>query len=257
MVAISGDLTQRARSHEFQKARAFLSRLGVPYVVVPGNHDIAPLSSPAERLFKPLERYEDGLGEASVTGYVDTELAIVGLDSVSRYRVKQGELKSRTLAVGLDELSVNQRPLRVLVSHHPMGIVRVLRGGRSRSPRSVEAQIADAEVALHLCGHAHTSTSRLLANGDSNANFVEIGAGTATSRRMRGEVNAFNAIELTETSITLTVHQLGAERFRPTSRTRYERVGKRWELRTPAEVLAASDTPVNNRSLSTPEASPT
>ena len=39
VVAISGDLTQRARSYQFRQARSFLDSLPQPQIVVPGNHD--------------------------------------------------------------------------------------------------------------------------------------------------------------------------------------------------------------------------
>src|SRR5918998_4762766 len=40
VVVISGDLTQRARSEQFQEARRFLDALPSPQIVVPGNHDV-------------------------------------------------------------------------------------------------------------------------------------------------------------------------------------------------------------------------
>src|SRR5574338_538133 len=40
LVAISGDLTQRARETEFLQARRFIDALGRPVLVVPGNHDV-------------------------------------------------------------------------------------------------------------------------------------------------------------------------------------------------------------------------
>ena len=40
LIAVSGDLTQRARTAEFQAARAFLDRLPKPQIIVPGNHDV-------------------------------------------------------------------------------------------------------------------------------------------------------------------------------------------------------------------------
>src|SRR5438045_5789316 len=48
VVAISGDLTQRARSGEFQRARAFLKHCErvSKVIVVPGNHDVAWWLSP-------------------------------------------------------------------------------------------------------------------------------------------------------------------------------------------------------------------
>src|ERR1700754_1938081 len=56
LVVISGDLTQRARSHQFRAARAFLDRLPKPQIVVPGNHDI-PLWNILARTFSPLRKY--------------------------------------------------------------------------------------------------------------------------------------------------------------------------------------------------------
>src|SRR5918997_297649 len=48
VVAISGDLTQRARAGEFQRARVFIKHAeGVSKViVVPGNHDVAWWKAP-------------------------------------------------------------------------------------------------------------------------------------------------------------------------------------------------------------------
>src|SRR5436190_620540 len=40
LVAVSGDLTQRARIAQFKDAKAFLNCLPSPQIVVPGNHDL-------------------------------------------------------------------------------------------------------------------------------------------------------------------------------------------------------------------------
>jgi len=48
LVVVSGDLTQRARSIQFEQAKAFLDGLPQPQIVVPGNHDI-PLHNVAAR----------------------------------------------------------------------------------------------------------------------------------------------------------------------------------------------------------------
>src|SRR5712671_7289873 len=56
LVAVSGDLTQRARSHQFREARAFLDSLPQPQIVVPGNHDV-PLHNVLSRFARPLRKY--------------------------------------------------------------------------------------------------------------------------------------------------------------------------------------------------------
>src|SRR5205085_1509213 len=56
-VAVSGDLTQRARSDQFKAARAFLDALPrVPLIVVPGNHDV-PLYNVWARFAQPLDKF--------------------------------------------------------------------------------------------------------------------------------------------------------------------------------------------------------
>src|SRR5258708_19013687 len=55
LIAISGDLTQRARRAEFAAAREFLDRLPAPAIAVPGNHDV-PLYNPLRRGFRPAQR---------------------------------------------------------------------------------------------------------------------------------------------------------------------------------------------------------
>ena len=56
LLAVSGDLTQRARRTEFAQAREFLDSLPFRRLVVPGNHDV-PLYNVFTRFATPLARY--------------------------------------------------------------------------------------------------------------------------------------------------------------------------------------------------------
>ena len=62
LVVVSGDLTQRARRHQFLAARAFLDRIAAPRLVVPGNHDI-PLYNLAARVARPYAEFERAFGD--------------------------------------------------------------------------------------------------------------------------------------------------------------------------------------------------
>ena len=62
LIAVSGDLTQRARREQFQAAREFLDAMRFPKIVVPGNHDI-PLFNLFARFTKKLERYRRYISE--------------------------------------------------------------------------------------------------------------------------------------------------------------------------------------------------
>src|SRR3954451_17492079 len=79
VVAVSGDLTQRARSHQFQQARSFLDALPKPQIVVPGNHDI-PLHNVFARFLEPLTKYEHYITEDLQPAYEDEEVMIVGVN---------------------------------------------------------------------------------------------------------------------------------------------------------------------------------
>ena len=78
VVAVSGDLTQRARTSQFREARAFLNRINAPLIVVPGNHDV-PLWNVVDRFFSPLEKYKRWITSDLNPVYEDDELLVMGL----------------------------------------------------------------------------------------------------------------------------------------------------------------------------------
>src|SRR5262245_50561815 len=70
LVAVSGDLTQRARPWQFIAAREFLERLPCAKVIVPGNHDVP--------LYNLYERFRHSL--ANYGRYISTDLEPFYLD---------------------------------------------------------------------------------------------------------------------------------------------------------------------------------
>ena len=80
VVAISGDLTQRARRGQFRQAREFLDRLPGKKVVVPGNHDV-PLYNVAARFLFSLSTYRRYISEDIDPFYSDEEIASAGINA--------------------------------------------------------------------------------------------------------------------------------------------------------------------------------
>jgi 3',5'-cyclic AMP phosphodiesterase CpdA len=171
MVAISGDLTQRAFPWQFEKARAFvdLARASAPTVVIPGNHDVA------------WWWCVGGLGLRSMMyrGYrrrlgADLEPVLHAPDAtVSSVNSSHG-LQWHTLTTRLRDLSVvgAVRPsqwarataalasaragdLKVLMLHHNLLAGRLSRrwGLTSRAAGIDEAAATGCD--LVLCGHDH------------------------------------------------------------------------------------------------------
>ena len=199
VVVVSGDLTQRARSHEFRAARAFLDSLPGPRVVVPGNHDV-PLYNVAARFLGPLVKYRRFFGADLAPEFVDEEIAVLGVNTARSLTFKDGRISGEQIEQLRRRLARLAAGLTtVVVSHHPFDLPAYFDSGHlvERAPLAMD-MFADCGVDLLLAGHLHASHA-----GNSAARYQIAGyaalmvqAGTATSTRGRGEANSFNAIRV-------------------------------------------------------------
>ena len=98
VVVISGDLTQRAKSEQFEEARAFLDTLPGPQIVVPGNHDIS-LYNVFRRFVKPLARYKRYITDELEPVFIDDEIAVVGVNTARSLTIKDGRIKRGDLVL--------------------------------------------------------------------------------------------------------------------------------------------------------------
>ena len=80
LVAISGDLTQRASRRQFEQARAFLQQLPFQKLIVPGNHDV-PLYNIAARFLSPFGPYRRYIQRDLEPVLVDEDMIVAGLNS--------------------------------------------------------------------------------------------------------------------------------------------------------------------------------
>jgi 3',5'-cyclic AMP phosphodiesterase CpdA len=80
LIAVSGDLTQRARRSQFVQARVFLGQLPFPMIIVPGNHDV-PFYNIVARFLTPLAGYRQYISHDLKPVFVDAEMIVVGLNS--------------------------------------------------------------------------------------------------------------------------------------------------------------------------------
>lgn len=233
LIAVSGDLTQRAKKHEFAAARAFLDALPAPRIVVPGNHDV-PLYRVIERFLRPLSNYRRYIAADLEPVFEDAEMVVLGLNTARSLAIKGGRIDERQLArMRAVFCGRAGERLKVLVTHHPFDLPashdpRALVG---RAPAAMRA-FADCGVDVLLAGHLHVShaghtAERWRIHGYA-ALFVQ--AGTATSTRGRGEANSFNVICFDPPEITVKRcafrPELGA--FVPESARRFRRGEHGW-----------------------------
>jgi 3',5'-cyclic AMP phosphodiesterase CpdA len=209
LVVVSGDLTQRARSREFQEARHFLDALPQPQIIVPGNHDV-PLYNIFSRFARPLAKYRRHISENVEPTYVDQEIAVVGINTARSLTFKDGRVNHEQIARIRKRLcALDNHIVKIIVTHHPFDLPAPYDEdelvGRARLAM---ATLADCGADLLLAGHLHTSHA-----GSTDARYnipgysaLVVQAGTASSTRGRGETNSFNAIRTSPSSIAIERH---------------------------------------------------
>lgn len=201
IVVVSGDLTQRARSVEFRQAKAFLDKLPLPQIVVPGNHDI-PLYNVYNRFFRRLDNYRKYISDDMTPTFIDDEMAVIGVNTARSLTIKSGRINNRQVRYIRSKMcDLGENVLKVIVTHHPFDLPAGHVGndilGRANQTMPM---ITDCGGDLFLSGHLHvsnieTTTKRYkLANGHV---ALIIQAGTAASARVRGESHTFNFLEYT------------------------------------------------------------
>lgn len=199
VVVVSGDLTQRAKSEEFEAARAYLDTLPAPQIIVPGNHDIS-LYNVFRRFVQPLERYRRHITDDLDPIHVDEEIAVLGMNTARSLTFKDGRVNQEQIAKMREEFAgLGPSIIRIVVTHHPFDLPQSANDDDlvDRAPMAMTA-FAECGVDLLLAGHLHTSHADSTAERYPISEYAAlvIQAGTATSTRGRGEVNSFNVIRV-------------------------------------------------------------
>jgi len=230
LIAVSGDLTQRARSAEFQAARAFLDRLPKPQIVVPGNHDV-PLHDVLSRFFQPLAKYRRYVTADLEPFYADDEIAVLGINTARSLTFKSGRINATQIDRAKERLcTLDPTVIKIIVTHHPFGLPEKHGStdlvGRARLATEM---LSVCRCDLLLAGHLHVSDAGSIAMESSGGSHhaIVVQAGTATSTRARGELNSFNAIRVERNRIEVqrfgwsaldnVFESMGSEQFERTA----------------------------------------
>jgi 3',5'-cyclic AMP phosphodiesterase CpdA len=204
VVVVSGDLTQRAKSEQFEEAKAWLDTLPGPQIIVPGNHDIS-LYNVFRRFLQPLTRYKRYITDDLDPIFVDEEIAVLGVNTARSLTFKDGRVNKEQIATIKAQLGgLGEGITRIIVTHHPFDLPQTEDDDDlvERAPMAMKA-FADCGVDLLLSGHMHVSHAGNTAERHMIEDYAAlvVQAGTATSTRGRGEVNSFNVVRVEQDRI--------------------------------------------------------
>lgn len=241
-IVVSGDLTQRAKRHQFEEARQFFDRLSdFPMLIIPGNHDV-PLWRIFERLFKPHALYREIISPDLNPILHVGNVALVGLDSTApRRSISNGRLDRHQLEHSEKAFAgVSDDKVRIIVAHHQFapGHDRVFNLSMPGTQRAIDSFV-EQKVEMILGGHLHRAyignSLDFFPGHHRDRGVIIVQCGTTTSARGKGRErneNTFNLIEADSQTLKVT-HYLYFEeagRFAPLSKHSFPRPGRALEV---------------------------
>jgi 3',5'-cyclic AMP phosphodiesterase CpdA len=220
VVVISGDLTQRARAGEFQRARAFIKHAErvSRVVVVPGNHDVAWWLSPFrvgdDR--KILYKYRKYIGEDIEPTLRVPGATFIGLNTCHgviretlTWNLRDlsiiGYLRRDQLDRAATELAKTPAgDARIIVMHHNPVKGELSQRHGLRHTNQILGAFAEMGVDLICCGHDHQEAVHYIEH--TKKGTIISTSGTISNRARGGRPSSVNSIRLTAKDID--VHTL-------------------------------------------------
>jgi 3',5'-cyclic AMP phosphodiesterase CpdA len=218
VVAISGDVSQRARAGEFQRAREFIRQAEkvAQTIVVPGNHDVAWWLAPLgfgdkARMFAKYRTYISPDLEPVLRVAGATFVGLNTAQGVSRHTLTWnmrdisiiGHLTRAQIERARREFEESRAgDARVIVMHHnPVKGELSQRHGLKNTQRILGA-FAEMGVDLVLCGHDHQEAVHYIEH--TKRGTIISTSGTISNRSRGGRPSSVNSIKITEKDIEVS-----------------------------------------------------
>jgi len=215
VVAISGDVSQRARAGEFQRAAVFIrdaSRVS-RVITIPGNHDVAWWRAPLglrdkSRVYENYRKFIDRNLEPVLHVPNATFVGINTAHGVTRRTLTWnlrdisiiGDVKRKQLELAREAFeAAPAKVARVIVMHH--NPVRGELSGRHglKNTQKILGAFAEMDVDLVLCGHDHQESVHYIEH--TRKGTVISTAGTVSERSRGGRPSSVNVITIGTSTI--------------------------------------------------------
>ncbi len=205
-VICTGDLTMRARAAEFAAAQAWLSALGVPVTLEPGNHDL-PYYNPVARMIHPYKRFRT-VERAIERPLALADVLLVPLKTTARLQMRHlawGRVSRSGLPAAVRQLQAKPAGAVALVAvHHPLVRTTFEGHGDTRRGEAALAALAAAGADAVLSGHVHDAFD-VEWRGPGRALRL-VGAGTL-SRRVRSTPPSFNELRVEDGRLDVVLRE--------------------------------------------------
>jgi 3',5'-cyclic AMP phosphodiesterase CpdA len=220
VVAISGDLSQRARAGEFQRAAAFIrdARKVSRVITVPGNHDVkwwrAPLGvRDRSNIYENYRKFIDRNLEPvlHVPG-----ATFVGLNTSHgvTWRTLTWNLRDISIIGDIHKHQLDEakeifekaapRDARVIVMHHNPVRGELSQRHGLKNTQKILGAFAEMGTDLVCCGHDHQESVHYIEH--TRKGTVISTAGTVSNRSRGGRPSSVNVIDIGLTTIDVITH---------------------------------------------------
>jgi len=195
-VVVSGDLTQRALPGQFAQAMAFLRDLGLPFMVIPGNHDL-PVFNPLMRLFNGFGPYRRHASPDLTPVMQVGAVRLFGMNSADPFKWRGGVAREdeidrmcRTMQDGPREA------INIVVCHHPLEEPAGFERGETDGAVVAMARLAQAGARIALTGHLHHWSTGLGISDQAARPVFQMQTGTALCARERERDHGFAVLDI-------------------------------------------------------------
>jgi len=225
VVAISGDLTQRARAGEFQRATAFIrdARKVSKVIAVPGNHDVAWWKAPLglgdkSKVYENYRKFIDSNLEPVLHVPGATFVGINTAHGVTRRTLTWnlrdisiiGDIHKKQLDIAKKLFETTpKRDARVIVMHHNPVRGELSQRHGLKNTQKILGAFAEMGVDLVCCGHDHQESVHYIEH--TRKGTVISTAGTISNRSRGGRPSSVNVIEIGAKTIDVITHVWSSE----------------------------------------------
>ncbi len=213
LLVATGDMAHRGRRTELKTAATLLRGLGLPFLAVPGNHDI-PFTLPA-RFSRTFTEWEGVFGTTEPV-HTSDGLVVVGLNSVRPWRQQGGAVADDRLTHGMARLQEGSpEALRMVALHHHLAAPpwRAARKRPLSHRNDVLRTLVAAGAELVVGGHVHQGgiaerrEFKVLEEGPRRALVLATAPGLGRPRpKRRDEARGLNVYEADAESLTVRTY---------------------------------------------------